>query len=55
MDLVEEQADELFANEFKWDKEENVRFSQTFTTNYPNNKTKVLLPDNIEEIRLPGR
>ena len=52
IDLVEEQADELFAYEFKWNKKEKVRFSQTFTDNYPNTKTKIVSPDNVEEILL---
>lgn len=56
IDLIEEDADELSAFEFKWNKTENVRFPQTFTQNYPTAKTFVVTPANIEDFLItnPG-
>jgi len=49
IDLIEEVEDEMFAYEIKWNPKERVRFSQTFTENYPTAKTATISPSNIEE------
>lgn len=49
IDLIEEISDTLAAFEFKWSKNERPRFPETFTTNYPEAKTKVISPENVEE------
>lgn len=49
IDLIEEhEAGQLKAFEFKWGKNEKVRFPQTFTENYPQSETSVISPDNLE-------
>ena len=49
IDLIEEhEAGQLKAFEFKWGKNEKVRFSQTFTDNYPEAQTLVVSPENLE-------
>ncbi len=53
IDLVEEFENQLTAFEFKWNSNQNFRFPQTFTSNYPNSKSMVITPKNIEEILLP--
>ena len=52
IDLIEDYDSVLSAYEFKWGKTEKVRFSQTFTDNYPGSKTFVVSPDNAEEFLL---
>jgi len=53
IDLVEEhEGGSLYAFEFKWGKATKVRFSATFTENYPGVKTKIISPDNLEEFFL---
>lgn len=53
IDLVEDNGEILAAYEFKWsNKKGNVRFSQTFTENYPGAVTFVITPQNIEEFIL---
>jgi len=50
IDLIEEhEAGLMKAFEFKWGRNKNVRFPQTFTENYPNTETTVISPDNLEE------
>jgi uncharacterized protein len=48
IDLVEEYDGQLTAYEIKWNKKQKVRFSQTFTDNYPGTKSFVILPENVE-------
>ena len=53
IDLIEEhEAGQLKAFEFKWGKNDKVRFPQTFTDNYPRAQTLVVSPDNLEEFIL---
>lgn len=53
IDLIEEHEGGLLkAFEFKWGKNENVRFPQTFTENYASSETQVVSPDNIESFLL---
>lgn len=49
IDLIEEQGDQLTAFEFKWNPKSKVRFSQTFTDNYPTATTHIIATDNIED------
>lgn len=49
IDLVEEYDGQLIAYEIKWNKNQKVRFSQTFTDNYPGTKSFVISPENVEE------
>ncbi len=50
IDLIEEhEAGKLKAFEFKWSRNEKVRFPQTFTANYPGTETAVISPQNMEE------
>ena len=49
IDLIEEhEAGHLHAFEFKWGKNEKIRFLQTFTDNYPGTDTAIISPDNPE-------
>lgn len=50
IDLIEEKNNGLAAFEFKWSKNSKARFPRTFSENYPKTKTKVISPDNMEEI-----
>lgn len=52
IDLVEEYGDTMEAYEFKWNKNERVRFSQTFTDNYPLTRTSAVSPDTLEAFLL---
>ena len=53
IDLIEEhEAGLLKAFEFKWGKNEKVRFPQTFTDNYPGSETFAVSPDNVEDFLL---
>jgi predicted AAA+ superfamily ATPase len=53
IDLIEEhEAGQLKAFEFKWGKNDKVRFPQTFTDNYLGAQTLVVSPDNLEEFIL---
>jgi predicted AAA+ superfamily ATPase len=49
IDLVEETGKQLKAYECKWGKTGKVKFSATFTGNYPEAETHVISPGNIEE------
>lgn len=49
IDLIEEVGDEMTGYEVKWNSKERVRFSQTFTENYPTAKTATISPGNLEE------
>ena len=50
IDLIEEhEAGLLKAFEFKWGKNEKVRFPQTFTDNYQEAETFVISPQNLDE------
>ncbi len=52
IDLVEEYQGKLSAFEFKWNKNQKVRFPQTFSENYEVSKMLVVSPDNMEEFLL---
>jgi predicted AAA+ superfamily ATPase len=53
IDLIEEhEAGTLKAFEFKWGKNDKIRFPQTFTENYPGTETFVISPDNIQDFLL---
>jgi len=52
IDLIEESEGQFNAYELKWNKDKKVRFPQTFTENYPNTKTFVISPANIEDFLL---
>ena len=49
IDLIEDNEGKLKAFEFKWGKNEKVRFPQTFTDNYKGAETFVISPRNVEE------
>lgn len=53
IDLIEEEGSSITAYEFKWNKNQKVRFPQTFTDNYSVTGTFVISPDNAEEFLLP--
>ncbi len=55
IDLIEEGEDGLRAFEFKWGKNERVRFPQTFTENYPAATTLVIEPGNMEQFLLDAQ
>ena len=49
IDLIEEhEGNVLQAFEFKWGKNEKVRFPRTFTDNYPGTETLTISPENLE-------
>jgi len=53
IDLIEEHEGSLLkAFEFKWGKNEKVRFPQTFTENYPGAETFIISPDNLDDFLL---
>ena len=53
IDLIEEhEGGKLLAFEFKWGKNDKIRFPQTFTENYPGSETSVISPDNVEDFLL---
>lgn len=54
IDLIEDDGDRLAAYEFKWgiNNAKKIRFPQTFTVNYPQAKTFVITPSNVEEFIL---
>lgn len=52
IDLIEEYNGKLDAYEFKWNKNQKIRFPQTFTDNYPGSGSFGISPDNIEEFLL---
>lgn len=53
IDLIEEQeGGDLHAFEFKWGKQDKVRFPKTFTTNYPDAGASVISKENIESFLL---
>ena len=54
IDLIEEIEDGMTAYEIKWNSKERVRFSQTFTENYPVSKTAAISPGNVEEFLMDG-
>lgn len=50
IDLIEEHEGGLLkAFEFKWGKNAKMRFSHTFTENYPTAETMAISPDNVED------
>ena len=56
IDLIEEQEGGLLkAFEFKWGKNEKVRFPQMFTENYPGSETLVISPENLEKFLMKLR
>jgi predicted AAA+ superfamily ATPase len=44
IDLIEIDGEHMSAFEFKWNEKTKVRFSQTFSTNYPNTEFHVISP-----------
>ena len=48
IDYIEEINGQLYAYEFKWNKNSKARITKTFTNAYPNAITKIISPDNIE-------
>jgi len=49
IDLIEEEGERLSAFEIKWNKNQKVRFPQTFTENYPSATTQIISSENVEE------
>lgn len=49
IDLILEQNKTLHAIEIKWNAKAKVKFSKTFSNNYPNNTLAVITPDNYNE------
>ena len=49
IDYIEEQDNIIKAFELKWNPKKKIRFSKTFTTAYPNNKTYIVHPENYED------
>jgi uncharacterized protein len=49
IDLIEDGDAQLTAYEIKWNKNQKVRFSQTFTDNYPGAKNFTISPENMED------
>lgn len=54
IDFIEDLGTTLNAYEFKWkwNRNSKTKFSQTFTSNYPNAKTQVISPDDVEDFLL---
>jgi predicted AAA+ superfamily ATPase len=52
IDLIEDNEGILSAFEIKWNPKARVRFSQTFTGNYPGTITSIISPANIEDFLL---
>jgi hypothetical protein len=50
IDLIEESRGQLRAFECKWGKNVRSKFSKTFTENYPDAKTTIVTPENIEDL-----
>ena len=50
IDLIEEIDNTLTAFEFKWNKYARAKIPLTFTENYPGSRTKIVSPDNIEDV-----
>jgi len=50
--LIEDNGEQLFAYEFKWNAKKKVRFPQTFIDNYAGSNTFTISPINIEEFLL---
>ena len=50
IDFVEETPDGLLAMECKWNEKAKASFSSTFTQGYPQAKTLVVTPSNVETI-----
>lgn len=48
IDLIEETQGKLAAFEFKWNKNQKIRFPQTFTDSYAGAETLAVSPDNME-------
>ncbi|HTJ13379.1 MAG TPA: ATP-binding protein [Dinghuibacter sp.] len=55
IDLIEDNEGILSAFEIKWNPKARVRFSQTFTGNYPGTITSIISPANIEDFLLEPR
>lgn len=49
IDYIEDRDGKLYAFEFKWNKNSRKKFPKIFTNTYPNNETKLITRDNIEE------
>lgn len=52
IDYLEEINGQLYAYEFKWNKNSKAKITKTFTKAYPNAITKIISPDNMEEFIL---
>ncbi|MBQ9254458.1 MAG: ATP-binding protein [Bacteroidales bacterium] len=50
IDFLEEKDGQLFAYEFKWNKNKKAKISKTFTNNYENVVFKCITPENYYEI-----
>jgi len=48
IDYIEEDAETLSAYEMKWNKNAKVKFPATFRSSYPNHKTLLITPANME-------
>jgi predicted AAA+ superfamily ATPase len=49
IDYIEEYEGKLHAYEFKWSPKANHHFSKTFLRAYPNNETKIIHRDNLDQ------
>ena len=49
IDLIEEENSQMKAFECKWRSKKPARFPLTFTANYPDSKTDIVTPENIED------
>ncbi len=49
IDYVEDRGEKFFAYEFKWNDKKRVKFSKTFTQNYPVETTQCISPKNYED------
>lgn len=49
IDYIEDRDGKLYVFEFKWNKNSRKKFPKIFTNTYPNNETKLITRDNIEE------
>jgi predicted AAA+ superfamily ATPase len=50
IDFIEETPDSMLAFECKWNPKAKANFPDTFTEGYPNAKTMVITPENIESL-----
>ena len=49
IDYIEEIDGQIYAYEFKWNKNAKAKFPKSFITAYPNAKTKIITPNNYHE------